>query len=388
VSDSLAGEVVRAIEVVLAGASRPVALHEPAFEGSEWLYIKECLDTGWVSSVGSYVDRLERELGNYVGGYAVAVVNGTAALEMTMRLVGVQANDEVLVPALTFVATANAVSYCGAFPHFIDSEAASLGVDPSALADYLSDIAEVKSDACFNRLTGRRIAALLPMHTFGHPVDLDPLIELAARYKLTLVEDAAESLGSYYKGRHTGSIADFGAISFNGNKIMTTGGGGAVVVRNKAMAVRTKHLTTTARLAHRWSFAHDEVGYNYRMPNINAALGCAQLEQLPRWLERKRTLAARYGEAFANVGGATIMKEPAYAKSNYWLNNLILDKSSLPIRDAILLATNDLGIQTRPTWTLMSELSMYRRCPRMPLSQAIDMERRIVSLPSSPKLAS
>lgn len=387
-SDPFVSEVVRAIEVVLAGAARPVALHEPVFVGSEWHYVKECLDTGWVSSVGSYVDRLERELGSFVGGYAVAVVNGTAALEMTMRLAGVQANDEVLVPALTFVATANAVSYCGALPHLVDSEEASLGIDPAALADYLNDIAEVKSGECINRHTGRRIAALLPMHTFGHPADLDPLLDLAARYELTLVEDAAESLGSYYNGRHTGSIAEFGAFSFNGNKIMTTGGGGAVVVRDKAMAARAKHLTTTARLAHRWSLTHDEIGYNYRMPNINAALGCAQFEQLPKWLDSKRRLATQYWEAFVNVDGASIMKEPKYAKSNYWLNTLVLDSPSIAVRDAVLQATNDVGIQTRPTWTLMNELPMYRHCPRMPLSRAIDLEQRIVSLPSSPKLAS
>ncbi len=380
-------DVVQAIEVVVAGAARPVALHEPEFGGREWDYVKECLDTGWVSSVGSYVDRLERDLGDYVGGYAVAVVNGTAAIEMTMRLAGVGDNDEVLVPALTFVATANAVSYCGALPHFVDSDETSLGVDPAALADHLKDIADIKSGECFNRLTGRRIAALLPMHTFGHPVDLDPLVELAARYKLTLVEDAAESLGSYYKGRHTGTIAELGALSFNGNKIMTTGGGGAIVARDKTIAARAKHLTTTARLSHRWNFTHDEVGYNYRMPNINAALGCAQLEQLPKWLERKRQLAGQYKDAFANIAGASIVNEPDYAKSNYWLNTLLLDRASLSTRNAVLHATNDRGIQTRPVWSLISELPMYRDCPRMPLTRAADLDKRIVSLPSSPKLA-
>lgn len=389
-SDPLAAnvdEVIRTIEVVLADTPRPVALHEPAFEGSEWLYIKECLDTGWVSSVGSYVDRLERDFGEYVGGYAVAVVNGTAALEIAMRLADVRAHDEVLVPSLTFVATANAVSYCGALPHFVDSDEVSLGVDPVALADYLKDVAQVRSGECFNKLTGRRIAALLPMHTFGHPVDVDPLIELAARYKFALVEDSAESLGSYYKGRHTGTISALSAFSFNGNKIMTTGGGGAVVARDKTVAVRAKHLTTTARVAHRWNFTHDEVGYNYRMPNINAALGCAQLEQLPKWLERKRALAAQYIGSFRDVDGVRIVTEPQYAKSNYWLNTLLLDKASLPLRDSILEATNDRGIQTRPAWNLISELPMYKGCPRMPLSQAFDLEQRIVSLPSSPKLA-
>lgn len=381
-------DVVRAVETVVGNHVRPIALHEPTFAGNEWSYVKECLDTGWVSSVGSYVDRFERDLGAFVGGYAVAVVNGTAALQVSVRLADVKPGDEVLVPALSFVATANAVVYCGAVPHFVDSDAISLGVDPLALTDYLRDIGEIKDGVCRNKKTGRRMAALLPMHTYGHPVDLDPLMELAARYKFALIEDAAESLGSYYKGRHTGSIGAIGALSFNGNKVLTTGGGGAIVSQDKSVAAHAKHLTTTARLPHRWGFAHDEVGYNYRMPNINAALGCAQLEQLPAWVERKRALAAKYSRVFDGVAGVRAMAEPSFARSNYWLNILLLNEPSSECRDAILEQTNARGIQTRPVWDLLSELAIFQECPRMPMSGSKDLAQRIVCLPSSQKLAS
>jgi len=383
-----AAAVVRTLEDVLRGAARPVALHEPVFDGSEWRNVKDCLDTGWVSSAGSYVDRFERDLGEHVDGYAVAVSNGTSALHACLVLAGVEANDEVLVPALTFIATANAVSYCAAVPHFVDSTEATLGMDPERLSDYLSEIAEVRGTQCRNRKTGRRIKAVIPMHTFGHPVDLDALGEVAARFALVLIEDAAESLGSRYKGRHTGPLGQVGALSFNGNKIITTGGGGALVTRDAGLAARAKHLTTTARIAHRWSFIHDQVGYNYRMPNINAALGCAQLESLPGLLRRKRALAARYAAAFAGAKGARIFAEPAFASSNYWLNVLVLDEQSADQRDEILEATNAGGFHTRPVWTPMHKLPMYAGCPRMELGTVESLERRIVCLPSGPRLAS
>ena len=362
-------------------------LHEPSFRGNEWRYVKDCIDTGWVSSAGGYVDRFERALGDYVGGYAVAVTNGTAALHACLLLVGVKANDEVLIPTLTFIATANAVSYCGAIPHFVDSTEETLGMDPHRLAEHLAEVALEREGACRNRNTGRRIRALLPMHTFGHPVDLDALAEIAARYRLVLVEDAAESLGSYYKGRHTASIGTLGALSFNGNKVITTGGGGAVVTGDKELAARAKHLTTTARLPHRWSFIHDEIGYNYRMPNINAALGCAQLEELDGFLSSKRELAARYVQAFADVAGARLFREPAFARSNYWLNTLVLDEGSASELDAILALTNESGIHTRPVWTPMHKLPMYADCPRMELRVVESLERRVVNLPSSAVLA-
>lgn len=377
---------LRAINSVIGEAARPVPLHEPAFQGSEWLNVKECLDSGWVSSVGQYVDRFEKELGDYVGGHAVAVVNGTAALHVCLKLAGVQTGDEVLVPALTFIATANAVSYCGAVPHFVDSTERTLGIDPERLDAYLDEVATVRGEACWNRRTGRRIRAIVPMHTFGHPVDLDLLMETAARHRLVLVEDAAESLGSYYKGRHTGAIGTIGALSFNGNKVITTGGGGAIVTRDNALASAAKHITTTARLPHRWSFSHDQVGYNYRMPNINAALGCAQLDQLPGLLERKRELSQRYSSAFAGLAGARIFAEPEFGRSNYWLNVLLLDEGNSECRDQLLDLTNAAGIHTRPVWTLMHRLPMYGECPRMELDTVSSLERRVVCLPSGPRL--
>jgi perosamine synthetase len=380
--------VVRILESVLQGAPRPVALHEPVFGGNEWRNVKDCLDTGWVSSVGSYVDQFERDLGEHVGGYAVAVANGTAALHVCLILAGVETNDEVLVPALTFIATANAVSYCGAVPHFVDSAESTLGIDPGRVAEYLRGIGDVRSGECRNRRTGRRIKAVLPMHTFGHPVDLDPLKEVAAEFRLVLVEDAAESLGSYYKGNHTGPLGSIGALSFNGNKVITTGGGGAVVTRDTALAARAKHLTTTARIPHRWSFIHDEVGFNYRMPNINAALGCAQMEALPTLVRRKRALASRYAAAFAGLAGVRVFQEPEFARSNYWLNVLILDENVSDKRDEILDKTNAGGIHTRPVWTPIHRLPMYAECPRMELETVSSLERRIVCLPSGPRLSS
>ena len=361
-----------------------VALHEPYFAGNEWAYLKECIDTGWVSSVGKFVDQFETKLSEFTGArYAVATVNGTAALHTCLKLVDVTAGDEILVPALTFVATANAISYCGAIPHFVDSEERTLGLDPCKLADYLAEIADIRVDGCFNRRSGRRIKAVIPMHTFGHPVDLAPLAELCARYKLELIEDAAESLGSYYNGRHTGNWGMMSALSFNGNKIVTTGGGGAILTNDESLAKLAKHVTTTAKMPHRWEFNHDMIGYNYRLPNINAALGCAQLEQLPVFLEKKRTLAQRYKEAFKAVNGISFFTEPDFAVSNYWLNVLLLDEDNAAERDALLEATNSQGVMTRPAWTLMHKLPMYSSCPRMDVSVAESLERRIVNIPSS-----
>lgn len=379
--------VVQILEELLKGAPRPIALHEPVFEGNEWRNLKDCIDTGWVSSMGNYVDRFERQLGEYVGAHAIAVSNGTSALHVCLLLAGVKADDEVLVPALTFIATANAVSYCGAVPHFADSSEATLGIDPERLADHLARTADLRGGECRNRSSGRRIKALVPMHTFGHPVDLDALAELAAKYRLVLIEDAAESLGTYYKGRHTGAFGSAGALSFNGNKVITTGGGGAVVTRDAKLAARAKHLTTTARLPHRWSFVHDEVGYNYRMPNVNAALGCAQMEALPALLSRKRRLAERYVGAFAGVHGARIFEAPDFGSSNYWLNVLLLDESVAAQRDEILEMSNERQIHTRPVWTPMHKLPVYESCPRMELPVVESLERRVVCLPSGPRLA-
>lgn len=380
--------VVAAVRAVLPAAAKNPSLHEPEFRGNEWVYVKECLDTGWVSSVGKYVDRFEDMLASYTGaGFAVATVNGTAALHMCLQLVGVRAGDEVLVPSLTFIATANAVSYTGATPHFVDSETRTLGIDAGKLDGYLKEIADVHDGECRNRRTGAVIRAMVPMHTFGHPVDLDALAALCDRWRIALVEDAAESLGSLYKNRHTGTFGRVAALSFNGNKVVTTGGGGAILTNNPETGRLAKHVTTTARVPHRWSFNHDRVGYNYRMPNLNAALGCAQLEQLPGFLDRKRQLATRYLDAFRGIPGVAVMHEPEGCRSNYWLNALLLDQPDESARDALLEALNEAGIMARPVWTLMHRLPMYVGCSRMDLSTAESLERRIVNLPSSPFLA-
>lgn len=381
---AVAKDIVGALREVLPVQADFVSLHEPRFAGNEWEYVKECLDTGWVSSVGKFVDRFEAQLAEYTGANrAVAVVNGTAALQVCLRLVGVEPGDEVLMSALTFIATANAVTYCGAQPHLVDCEEKTLGLDPIRLGDYLEQIAEVRSEGCFNKATGRRIKAVVPMHTFGHPVDLDPLVELCHRFGLELVEDAAESLGSFYKGVHTGRLGRVAALSFNGNKIITTGGGGAILTDCEELGSLAKHLTTTAKVPHRWEFRHDMIGYNYRLPNLNAALGCAQLEELPEFLVQKRVLAGRYREAFAGVAGVTFVSEPDFARSNYWLNAILLDEDHADQRDAVLALTNDSGIMTRPAWMLMHRLPMYGGCPRMDLPVAESLEQRIINIPSS-----
>ena len=376
--------IIQTLQDVLPKNREFIALHEPLFNGNEWTYVKDCLDTGWVSSVGQYVDRFEQQLADYTGiKYAVAVVNGTAALHICMQLTGVSVGDEVIIPALTFVATANAVSYCGAIPHFVDSEARSLGLDPYKLADYLDEICELRLEGCFNKKTGRRIRAVVPMHTFGHPVDMDPLAEVCRKFRLELIEDAAESVGSFYKGVHTGNWGRLSVLSFNGNKIVTSGGGGAILTNDEILARLAKHLSTQAKLPHPWSFNHDMVAYNYRMPNINAALGCAQLEQLPEFIEKKRGMAKRYQEVFAEVEGVKIFEEASYACSNYWLNVLLLSEEYYEERDNLLGLSNRQGIMTRPAWSLIHRLSMYKNCPRMDLSGAESLERRLINLPSS-----
>lgn len=366
----------------------PVALHEPTFGGREWEYVKDCLDTGWVSSVGKYVDRFETMVAEACGAkHAVAVVNGTGALHMALLASGAQRDDEVLVPALTFIATANAVSYIGATAHFIDVEESTMGVDAAALDAYLRQIAERTGGEARNRETGRRISAIVPMHAFGTPVDMDALARVATNWNIAVVEDAAEAIGASYRGRRAGSLATVAAVSFNGNKIVTTGGGGAVVTNDADIARRIKHLTTQAKKPHRWEFDHDEIGYNYRLPNINAALGCAQLERLDEFVEKKRRLASRYHDAFGSVAGLRPHREPIGSTSNYWLNALVLDESCAGQRDELLAATNEAGLMTRPIWKLMSRLSIYAGNPRAPLPVAESLERRIVNVPSSPGLA-
>ena len=378
----LANQVTEAIRSVVG--SGPKALHEPTFSGNEWDYLKECLDSTFVSSVGKFVDRFEYDLAQYTDSkYVIATVNGTAALHIALKLAGVMQDDEVLIPALTFVATANAVAYCNATPHFVDSEESTLGIDVVKLRGYLLDQTTIIAGQCVNTVSGRIIRAVVPMHTFGHPVDMDRLIDLASEFKLAVVEDAAESLGSTYKGKHTGTLGKLGVLSFNGNKTITTGGGGAILTNNPELARRAKHLTTTAKLPHAWEYRHDEVGYNYRMPNINAALGCAQLEQLPQLLELKRDLFLRYQGAFNKVDGVQLMSEPKGCLSNYWLQTIILNADKSSYRDAVLEATNKAGYMTRPTWVLMKELTQFSAMPSMDLNVARELSQRIINIPSN-----
>ncbi len=362
-------------------------LHEPLFCGNEYKYIQECISTGWVSSVGKYVDRFETDLADYTGvKQTVVVANGTSALHICLILSGVQPNDEVLVPALTFIATANAVVYCHAVPHFVDSSYETLGIAPDMLEAYLHDISELRGDDCYNRKTGRRIRAVVPMHTFGHPVDMDRMIDVSEKYHLAVIEDAAESIGSFYKGKHTGNFGRIAAMSFNGNKTITTGGGGAILTNDEGLGKLAKHLTTQAKIPHRWAYSHDHIGYNYRMPNINAALGCAQLEELEGFVEKKRHLAEKYREALEKVPGVRFFVEPSFSKSNYWLNALLLDENVANERDRVLDILNDEGIGSRPIWELMYTMPMFADCPRMDCKVAEDIGRRLINLPSSVKL--
>jgi aminotransferase in exopolysaccharide biosynthesis len=360
----------------------PVPLHVPRFSGNEKKYLIDCIDTTYVSYVGQYVTRFEDAIRRFTGAkYAVAVYSGTAALHVALLLVEVAPGDEVITQALTFVATANAISHCGAKPVFVDVERLTLGLDPEKLNDFLISNGILKSDGkCYNKTTGRKIAACVPMHTFGHPVRIDQVIEICQRYQIPVVEDAAEALGSFYKGQHVGTWGDIGILSFNGNKPVTTGGGGMIITNDETHAAKAKHLTATAKQPHPWKFVHDDVGYNYRLPNINAAVGCAQMECFAEVLENKRITAQMYKQFFQDIG-IPFISEPAHARSNYWLNAIVLkDRQE---REQFLIYSTEKGIQARPVWTLMPHLTMYRRCQCTTLETAQWLEDRLVNIPSS-----
>ena len=359
-----------------------IPLHAPTFGGNEKKYLNECIDTTFVSSVGKFVDRFEEMMAEYTGATkAVVCVNGTNALHIALLLSGVEKDDEVITQALTFIATCNAISYIGAHPVFIDVDKDTLGLSPQALEKWLSENTEIKHNSCYNKKTGRRIKACIPMHTFGHPVHLDELVEICNRYYLELVEDAAESLGSFYNGKHTGTSGKIGILSFNGNKTITTGGGGMLLFQDEELGASAKHLTTQAKVPHRWEFVHDYIGYNYRMPNINAALGCAQMEQLDEILKNKRDTAEKYKAFFDNNSQIEFFTEPKNCRSNYWLNAVILKNKEQ--QQAFLQYTNDNGIMTRPIWELMNKLPMFKNCQTDGLENSEWLADRVVNIPSS-----
>lgn len=359
-------------------------LHEPVFFGNEKKYLNECIDSTFVSSVGKFVDQFEQMVAEYTGAkYAVATVNGTAALHIALKLVGTDENCEVITQPLTFIATCNAISYCNAKPIFVDVNRDTMGLSPQSLKAFLENETIQKDGTCYNKTTGKKITAVVPMHTFGHPCKIDEIAAICDEYNIALVEDAAESLGSYYKGQHTGTFGKISAFSFNGNKTITTGGGGMIITDNEALAKHAKHLTTTAKVPHSYEYIHDEIGYNYRLPNLNAALGCAQMETLDVILKNKRELASQYIDFFAeqNIDFVTEVQD---AKVNYWLNAIILkDKAA---RDLFIKETNDSGVMTRPVWVLMNRLEMFKNCQCVDLSNALWLEERIVNIPSGVRL--
>lgn len=369
----------------LYGEDGFIPLHEPRFVGNEKDYVNECINSTFVSSVGKFVDKFEQMICDFTGSkYAVATMNGTSALHLALVLADVGENDEVLTQALTFVATANAISYTGAQPVFIDSSAENLGMCPENLENFLKNNTEMSSDGyCYNKTTKKRIKACVPMHTFGHPVFLDQIQIICEQYNIFLIEDAAESLGSFYKGVHTGTIAPIGILSFNGNKIITSGGGGMLLIQDEMIAKKAKHLSTTAKIPHKWVFDHNEIGYNYRLPNLNAALACAQMENLPKFINNKRETAALYKEFFKKTN-FKFVDEPKYCQSNFWLNAIICrDRSE---RDHFLEVTNQKGVMTRPLWKLMNEIAPFKNCQKTNLKNAEYYYDRIVNIPSSVRL--
>ncbi|WP_299266772.1 LegC family aminotransferase [uncultured Psychrosphaera sp.] len=360
-----------------------IPLHAPTFGGNEKTYVTDTIESTFVSSVGKYVERFEKQIEQFTGSSkAVATVNGTAALHTALYMAGVKPGDLVITQALTFVATCNALFHMGAEPIFVDISKVSLGLCPKATEEYLDTYAVLNADGvCMHKTTGQRITAVVPMHTFGHPVELDELLDVCLKWNLVLVEDAAESLGSFYKGKHTGTLGEFSAVSFNGNKIITTGGGGMVLCKNVDAGIHTRHITTTAKVPHPYEFYHDEPGFNYRLPNLNAALGCAQMEELPSFLKQKRILANQYKNLFIDSDFAFV-SEPSYAESNYWLNAVICPDTES--RNLLLKETNEQGIMTRPIWQLMHRLPMFKNAMRGDLTHSEFIEAHLINLPSSP----
>jgi perosamine synthetase len=358
-----------------------IPLHAPYFGGNEKKYLADTIDSTFVSTVGAYVDKFEEMLATFTGAkYAIAITNGTTALHLALVLAGVKQGDEVITQPLTFIATSNAIAHCGATPVYVDVDMDSMGMSPAALRDYLQTHTVIEEGSCINKKTGKIIKACVPMHTFGFPCRIDEIAAVCREYHINLVEDAAESLGSYYKGQHTGNFGLLSVLSFNGNKTITCGGGGAILTNDKEIALKAKHLSTTAKIPHAWEFAHDEVGYNYRMPNVNAALGCAQMEQLPQILEKKKQLATAYA-GFFETESVEFVKGIDGAMPNYWLNTLLFKDQEE--QQAFLQTTNSRKLMTRPAWKLMNELPMYAHCEKGDLKNSISLAARAVNIPSS-----
>ncbi|MGE3609150.1 MAG: LegC family aminotransferase [Bacteriovoracaceae bacterium] len=377
-------QIIKDIKSILPNPEGTYHLSEPSFEGNEWKYIKECLDTGWVSSVGKFVDQFELKLVEYTGAKkAIVVSNGTAALHVSLILSGVEANDEVLTPALTFVATTNAIAYCGAIPHFVDSECTSLGIDFDALDEYLQLNTEMKNGECFNKNTKRKIKALILVHIFGHPALIEKAQRLCEKYNIAFIEDSTEGLGSFYQNSHVGTFGKFGVLSFNGNKIITTGGGGAILTNDEKLAKHAKHVTTTAKRSHPWEFYHDELAFNYRLPNLNSALGVAQLESIEKFVERRRNLAQRYKDLFKNHKQVSFIDEPSYGRSNFWLSAIRLKDANSQNRNLFIELAHKNNLMVRPIWVLQNKLPMYSNCPKMVLQNAEALEASVINLPSS-----
>ena len=380
-SNTLFEEFIKFVQE-LYGTTDFIPLHAPQFRGNEKKYLLEIIDSTYVSSVGKFVNQFEKKVTEYTGAkHAIATVNGTAAIHVALKLAGVDDNSEVITQSLTFVATINAIRYCGAKPLFIDSDRTTLGLSAESLSEFLEQNAEIRDDGlCWNKTTNRKFSACLPMHTFGFPVELDKIKIVCDKYKITLVEDAAESLGSFYKQKHTGTIGEFSVLSFNGNKIITTGGGGMILTNNDQLAKRAKHITKTAKVEHQWNFSHDEIGYNYRLPNLNSALGVAQMELLPTFIKNKREIALQY-QKWGKDHGLDFIKESSNVKANYWLNVLIMQDSLQ--RDQFLKATNFKNVMTRPVWTPMHRLGINQDCQHGNMSNTEWLADRVINVPSS-----
>ena len=383
-------EIIETIDFIksIYNSNKFIPLHEPRFVGNEKKYLNECIDSSFVSpSGGKFIEKFEKKIKNLTKSkYAISVVNGTAGLHLAIKAIGVKENEEILVPSLTFVGTCNAIIYANAIPHFVDSSLKTYGVDHNKLEKYLLNNTKIINGYCYNKNSKRKIKAIIVVHLFGHPAKIDSLTTLAKKYKLKIIEDAAESIGSFYKGKHTGTFGHLGVISFNGNKSLTTGGGGVIITNSKNLAKKIRFLSSTSKIKHQYKYIHQGIGYNYRLPNINAALGCAQLEKLKKIISSQRKLFAKYNKVFNNLESIEILREPKNSQSNYWLQTLVLKNKNKYHINSILRYINDRGYQIRPVWDLISEMKYYKKFPKMNLDKSKNIRASLINLPSSPEI--